>query len=54
MVISLMQQETSSGAKEVEIMGKRFVVHPEVFNAAMLHPILKYVTHAPLKTIAKS
>lgn len=47
-----MRQQTSSGEREVEVMGKRFVVLPEVFNVSTLQPILEYIAHSPLKIIA--
>ena len=51
-VLSLMRQQTSSGEREVEVMGKRFVVLPEVFNVTTLQQILEYIAHSPLKIVA--
>lgn len=51
-VLSLMRQQTSSGEREVEVMGKRFVVLPEVFNVTTLQQILEYLAHSPLKIVA--
>jgi hypothetical protein len=39
-VVSLMREQTGPVEKEVEVMGKKFVVLPEVFNVATLQPIL--------------
>lgn len=51
-LLSLMRQQTGPAEKEVEVMDKRLVVFPEVFNVSTLQPILEYITHSPLKIIA--
>jgi methylase of polypeptide subunit release factors len=51
-VLSLMRQQTGSTEKEIEVMGRKFVLLPEVFMVSALQPILEYISHSPLKILA--
>lgn len=51
-LVSLMREQTGPTEKEVEVMGKRLVVFPEVFNVSTLQPILEYIANSPLKIVA--
>jgi len=52
-VVELMRQQLTTGEKEVEVMGRTFIILPEVFNAATLQNIVEYLTHSPLKIISE-
>ena len=52
-VVQLMRQQTGPDAKEVEVMGRPFLVLPEVFNVATAQSILEYLAHSPLKIVAE-
>ena len=45
-LVQLMRQQTGTEAKEVEVMGRTFIVLPEVFNVSTVQSILEYL--APL------
>ncbi len=51
-LVEMMRQQTGTQPKEVEVMGKAFVVLPEVFNVATAQNILEYLTHFPLKIVS--
>jgi hypothetical protein len=48
-----MRQQVSTGEKEVEVMGRSFIVLPEVFNVAIVQSILEYLAHSPLKIVSE-
>jgi methylase of polypeptide subunit release factors len=52
-VVELMRQQTGTEQKDIEIMGKRFIVLPEVFYSPMLQHILEAMAHSPLKIVAE-
>ena len=51
-VVALMRQQTGPEGKEIEVMGKRFLVLPEVFNVSPIQHVLEYISYSPLKIIA--
>jgi methylase of polypeptide subunit release factors len=52
-LVQLMRQQTATEAKEVEVMGKTFLVLPEVFNVSTVQSILEYLAHSPLKIVTE-
>src|SRR5262249_32961476 len=52
-LVQLMRQQTATDAKEVEVMGKTFLVLPEVFNVSTVQSILEYLAHSPLKIVTE-
>jgi methylase of polypeptide subunit release factors len=52
-LVELMRQQVSTGEKEVEVMGRSFIVLPEVFNVAIVQSILEYLAHSPLKIVSE-
>jgi len=52
-LIELMRQQTGTEQKDIEIMGKRFIVFPEVFYSPLLQHILEVMAHSPLKIVAE-
>jgi methylase of polypeptide subunit release factors len=52
-LVELMRQQVGMGEQEVEVMGRTFIVLPEVFNVAIVQNILEYLTHAPLKIVSE-
>ena len=52
-LVELMRQQTGGDTKEVEVMGKNFIVLPEVFNVATVQNILEYLAHSPLKIVSE-
>ena len=51
-VVALMREQTGPVEKEIEVMGKRLVVFPEVFNVSTLQHVLEYIAYSPLKIVA--
>jgi methylase of polypeptide subunit release factors len=51
-LVELMRQQAGTGEKEVEVMGRTFIVLPEVFNVATLQNIVEYLAHSPLKIVS--
>jgi len=51
-LLALMRQQAGPSEKEVEVMGKRLVLLPEVFNVSTLQHVLEYIAYSPLKIIA--
>jgi hypothetical protein len=52
-VVELIRQQLSAGEQEVEVMGRTFIILPEVFNAATVQAIVEYLTHSPLKIVSE-
>jgi hypothetical protein len=52
-LVQLMRQQTGTDAKEVEVMGRPFLVLLEVFNVSTVQSILEYLAHSPLKIVAE-
>jgi hypothetical protein len=52
-LVQLMRQQTGTDAKEVEVMGRTFLVLPEVFNVSTVQSILEYLAHSPLKIVVE-
>jgi actin-like ATPase involved in cell morphogenesis len=48
-----MRQQAGTDAKEVEVMGRTFLVLPEVFNVSTVQSILEYLARSPLKIVAE-
>jgi hypothetical protein len=52
-LVQLMRQQTGTDAKEVEVLGRTFLVLPEVFKVSTVQSILEYLAHSPLKIVAE-
>jgi len=50
--VSLMRQETGTEPREVELMGKKFIVLPEVFYLSAIQHTLELISHSSLKIVA--
>ena len=50
--VNRIRQEAGAGPKEVELMGKKFIVLPEVFYLSAIRHELEHIAHSPLKIIA--
>lgn len=50
--VDRIRQEIGTDPKEVELMGKKFIVLPEVFYLSVMQHELEHISHSPLKIIA--
>ena len=52
-LVARMRHHTGTEQKDIEIMGKRVIVLPEVFHSALLQHVLEYITYSPLKVVTE-